>query len=72
MSVPLRKKKANRYHILLIDTANRGIKLFASGLAQDYGAQMAGATLVLVPVIIAFFLCQKYFVEGITAGAVKG
>lgn len=49
-----------------------GIKLLASGLAQDYGAQMAGATLVLVPVIIAFFLCQKYFVEGITAGAVKG
>ena len=49
-----------------------GIKLLASGLAQDYGAQMAGATLVLVPVIIAFFLCQKYFVGGITAGAVKG
>ncbi len=49
-----------------------GIKLLASGLAQDYGAQMAGATLVLVPVIIAFFLCQKYFVEGITVGAVKG
>ena len=49
-----------------------GIKLFASGLAQDYGAQMAGATLVLIPVIVAFFLCQKYFVEGITAGAVKG
>lgn len=49
-----------------------GIKLFASGQAQDYGAQMAGATLVLVPVIIAFFLCQKYFVEGITSGAVKG
>ena len=49
-----------------------GIKLFASGLTQDYGAQMAGATLVLLPVIIAFFLCQKYFVEGITAGAVKG
>ncbi|PWM75632.1 MAG: carbohydrate ABC transporter permease [Bacillota bacterium] len=49
-----------------------GIKLFASGQAQDYGAQMAGATLVLVPVILAFFLCQKYFVEGITSGAVKG
>lgn len=49
-----------------------GIKLFASGQAQDYGAQMAGATLVLVPVILAFILCQKYFVEGITSGAVKG
>lgn len=49
-----------------------GIKLFSAGQAQDYGAQMAGATLVLVPVIIAFFLCQKYLVEGITSGAVKG
>lgn len=49
-----------------------GIKLFASGQAMDYGAQMAGSTLVLVPVIVAFFLCQKYFVEGITSGAVKG
>ena len=49
-----------------------GIKLFASGQVQDYGAQMAGATLVLVPVIIAFLFCQKYFVEGITSGAVKG
>lgn len=49
-----------------------GIKLFASGQVQDYGAQMAGATLVLVPVIVAFLFCQKYFVEGITSGAVKG
>lgn len=49
-----------------------GLKMFSTGAAQDYGAQMAGATLVLVPVIIAFFLCQKYFVEGVTSGAVKG
>lgn len=49
-----------------------GIKLFASGQAQDYGAQMAATTFVLLPIIVAFFLCQRYFVEGITAGAVKG
>lgn len=49
-----------------------GVKLFASGQVQDYGAQMAGATLVLVPVIIVFIFSQKYFVEGITSGAVKG
>ena len=49
-----------------------GIKLFASGQAQDYGAQMAASSFVLLPILIAFFLCQKYFVEGITAGAVKG
>lgn len=49
-----------------------GIKLFSGGQVQDYGAQMAGATVVLIPVIIVFFLSQKYFVEGVTAGAVKG
>lgn len=49
-----------------------GIRLFASGQVQDYGAQMAGATVVLVPIIILFFFCQRYFVEGVTSGAVKG
>ncbi len=49
-----------------------GIKFFSTGAAQDYGAQMAAATLVLLPVIVAFFFCQRYFVEGVTSGAVKG
>lgn len=49
-----------------------GMKLFSAGQATDYGAQMAGATLVVLPVIVLFFMCQKYFVEGLTAGAVKG
>lgn len=49
-----------------------GIKLFAAGQAMDYGAQMAASSFVLLPVIVAFFACQRYFVEGITAGAVKG
>lgn len=49
-----------------------GIKLFVAGQAQDYGAQMAASTIVLVPIIIAFFACQKFFIEGVTAGAVKG
>lgn len=49
-----------------------GIKFFSTSAAQDYGAQMAAATLVLLPVIVAFFFCQRYFVEGVTSGAVKG
>ncbi len=49
-----------------------GIQLFASGQVQDYGAQMAGATMVLIPIIIIFFFCQKYFVEGVTSSGVKG
>lgn len=49
-----------------------GIKLFASGQVQDYGAQMAAATLVLLPIIIMFLFCQRYFVEGVTSSGVKG
>lgn len=49
-----------------------GVKLFASGLIQDYGAQMAAATVVLVPVLVAFLFCQKFFIEGVASSGVKG
>ena len=49
-----------------------GVKLFSSGQVQDYGVQMAAATIVLVPTVILFFFTQKFFVEGVTDGAVKG
>lgn len=49
-----------------------GIKMFSAGAVQDYGAQMAASTIVLMPIIVAFFACQKFFVEGVTSGAVKG
>lgn len=32
---------------------------------------MAAVALAIVPVILVFFLCQKYIVEGLTAGGVK-
>ena len=49
-----------------------GIKLFASGLTQDYGAQMASATIVLIPIMIAFLFCQTFFIEGVASSGVKG
>jgi ABC-type glycerol-3-phosphate transport system permease component len=33
---------------------------------------MAGTFLSVLPVIVLFFLLQKEFVAGLTAGAVKG
>ncbi len=33
---------------------------------------MAGATLALLPVVAVFLMAQKYFVEGIQLGAIKG
>jgi len=49
-----------------------GVKLFASGLVQDYGAQMAAATVVLIPVLAAFLFCQRFFIEGVASSGVKG
>lgn len=38
----------------------------------DMGAIMACIVLAIVPVIIIYIMCQKYIVEGVAAGAVKG
>lgn len=32
---------------------------------------MAMLVLAMIPVIVFFLVCQKYIIEGVTAGAVK-
>jgi N,N'-diacetylchitobiose transport system permease protein len=44
----------------------------AGAKGTDWGAVMAGSTLVSIPVIIFFLLVQSRMSEGLTAGAVKG
>lgn len=47
----------------------------ATGLppsSNDLGVVMAGATLAAIPMIIVFFIFQKYIVQGITVGGMKG
>ncbi len=39
---------------------------------QDYGLQMAGTLVSVIPVVALFLLLQREFVSGLTAGAVKG
>lgn len=41
-------------------------------ITTDQGLLMAGAVLVLVPVLIIFLVMQRFFVAGLTSGAVKG
>lgn len=38
----------------------------------EWGALTAGATVTTLPVLVLFILAQRYIVEGLTAGAVKG
>lgn len=44
----------------------------ASSLAAHYTEFCAGGVLVAVPITILFMCLQKYYVEGVTGGAVKG
>lgn len=39
---------------------------------QDYGLQMAGTVVSIIPVLILLSLLRREFVAGLTAGAVKG
>ena len=49
-----------------------GITQMVGLYAQEYGAMMAGTFLAVLPVVILFFILQKEFIGGLTAGAVKG
>lgn len=50
----------------------QGIVAFHSEEAgNDYGPLMAGAVLVVAPLVVAFLLAQRRFIEGLTMGAVK-
>ena len=49
-----------------------GISTFASAHTIDYVSQMAGATLILLPLIVVFLFVQKYFVQGIATSGIKG
>ena len=40
--------------------------------ATSWNLMLAGAAIAVIPVLLIYALCSKYFVQGITAGAVKG
>ncbi len=38
----------------------------------DMGAMMAMLVLAIIPIVVFYLACQKYIIEGVVAGAVKG
>ena len=44
---------------------------FLGEMEQDWGAAMAGSVIVSTPIILAFTLLQRFFIQGLTSGAVK-
>ncbi|HEX2914320.1 MAG TPA: carbohydrate ABC transporter permease [Chloroflexia bacterium] len=49
-----------------------GVASLQSEFSTDYGLIFSGAALAALPMIIFFMLFQRYFLEGVRMGAVKG
>lgn len=49
-----------------------GLALFKGQYAIEWESMMAGACFSIIPIAILFLLAQKFFIEGMTSGAVKG
>jgi multiple sugar transport system permease protein len=49
-----------------------GLRLFRSEYLVQWNLLMAAAALMLAPILVLFFLAQRYFVQGIVMSGVKG
>jgi multiple sugar transport system permease protein len=49
-----------------------GLRMFKSDLdGNEYGPMMAAATVIVAPLVVAFLLAQRRFIEGITLSGMK-
>ena len=53
-------------------TVSLGLQTFIGQYTSDWNLLMAAATVITIPMIIVFFLAQRYFIEGITFTGIKG
>jgi len=53
-------------------TVPLGLQYLITGDVLLWGPIMAGATLAALPVMILYFIAQRFMVQGVTAGSVKG
>jgi raffinose/stachyose/melibiose transport system permease protein len=62
--------------ILLQSNSNKTLPLgfmnFTSEHTANYGWTFAGATMVVIPIVIVYAALQRQFVSGLLAGSVKG
>ena len=49
-----------------------GVAVYSSLKTHNVAAQLGAALVSTIPLVIIFFCCQKLFIKGATAGAVKG
>lgn len=57
---------------ITIMTLPVGLLNFKTEMGVEWGQYTAGVCMVTIPLMVVFAYCQKYFVAGLTNGAVKG
>jgi multiple sugar transport system permease protein len=63
--------------VLMTDQSSFTLPVMMTALQQgrfgavDWGAVQAGVTVMMIPCLILFLLLQRYYIRGLTAGAVK-
>ena len=65
------------YLVIGLSTNYKTIPVVVQYLVGSYGAKNLGAMMALlvlsvIPIIVFYLTCQKYIIEGVVAGAVKG
>lgn len=66
-----------QWPLIMIDSINKftlpvGLQFLQNSRSTDWPVLMAGNMIGLIPVIVVYLACQKYFVEGITMSGLKG
>ncbi len=55
-----------------MQTIQIALNIFRGQNTTQWGLLCAGMTIAILPLVIVFLVCQKFFIGGIQAGAVKG
>ncbi len=69
----------NEFIFALVFATDKSVMTLPIGLAEfvfeftvDWGGLMAASVLMTFPIVTIFFVLQRYFISGLTAGATKG
>ncbi len=52
-------------------TVQLGLAIFRDRYQTDWGQLMAGSVMATLPILLLFFIAQKYFIQGITLSGMK-
>lgn len=56
----------------MLQTLPLGLQAFQGQFGFEWHLMMAASLLMLAPIVLLFLLCQRFFISGLTIGAVKG